>query len=198
MIRLPHKLVALRTAILFLSVYLVSLAVWIPVKDRYGYAITVIASKLAAGLKDARLEEITADKDIIQTTFSPYRKRSGVLVDIPVPVSAYTFNAPLTFGIMAALYPFISRRARAYGEALVMLLFVHFLFVFSLEAKELTQVFMSRGIVALSLPRLMLYQFLWSFVDNMVIRFEPFLIGFYVYVRFGAKGAAEGGPAGRG
>ncbi len=193
MIRLPHRRVVLRTALLFLAAYLVSLAVWIPVKGQYGYAMTVVSSRLVAGLKDAKLEEIAAGKDVIQATFSPYRKRSDILVDIPVPISAYTFNAPLTFGIMAALYPLIGRRPRAYGEALAMLLFVHFLFVFSLEAKELTQVFMSRGIAAPSQPRLMFYQFIWSFTDNMVIRFEPFLIGFYVYMRFGTKAVAAAG-----
>ena len=105
-------------------------------------------------------------------------------VDIPVPISTYTFNTPLTVGILAALYPFISRRARAYGEALIMLFGVHLLFVFSLAAKELTEIFMSQGLVSPSILRTAAYQFLWGFVDNMAIRFEPFLLGFYVFLRF--------------
>jgi hypothetical protein len=43
---------------------------------------------------------------------------------------------------------------------------------------------MSRGIEPMNKIKLAFYQFLWSFTDNMVIRFEPFLIGIYVFLRF--------------
>jgi len=182
-----RKKVAARAVLVFLAAYFVSLLVWLPIKGGYGYVITTIASKLAAGLGDAKVEEISSAKDVVQVTFSPLRMRSDILVDIPVRTSSYTFNTPLTAGIMAALYPFIARRARAYGEALTMLFGVHLLFVFSFEAKELTEVFMRQGLAVQSVPRIAAYQFLWGFADNMVIRFEPFLIGFYVFLRFGRK-----------
>jgi hypothetical protein len=51
----------------------------------------------------------------------------------------------------------------------------------------LTEVFIKQGLVVPSIPRIAAYQFLWGFVDNMMIRFEPFLIGFYVFLRFGRK-----------
>ena len=98
--------------------------------------------------------------------------------------SSYTFNAPLTFAIMTAMYQFISNRKRAYGEALLILLSVHLLYVFSSEAKMLTDVLTERGLEKTSIPRIFFYQLLWGFTDNMVIRFEPFLIGFYMFIRF--------------
>ena len=185
MFGLPFRKTAARTVLVFFVAYLCALLLWIPVKRGYGYVTTVIASKLVAGLKETRLEELKEEKDMVQATFTPLRGDSGMLVDIPVPISAYTFNVPLTIGIMAAVYPFIRRRTRAYAEALAMLFSVHLLFVFSLEAKQLTEVFMESGIVSQSTPSLMFYQFLWGFTDNMVIRFEPFLLGFYILLRFG-------------
>jgi hypothetical protein len=185
-----RKKVAARTVLVFLTVYFVSLLVWLPIKDGYGYMITAIASKLAAGLSDAKVEEISSAKGVVEVTFIPFGKRSDILVDIPVKTSSYTFNMPLTAGIMAALYSFIVRKARAYSEALAMLFCVHLLYVFSLEAKELTEVFMKEGLSVSSVPLIAAYQFLWGFVDNMMIRFEPFLIGFYVFLRFGRKKAA--------
>ena len=179
-----HSRILVKTVFIFLASYLVFLFLWIQVKDTYGYAITLAASKLVAGLKNARLEEITQEKDIIQATFSPFNGRTNMLVDITVKTSSYSFNAPLTFAIMMSLSLFILRKKRAYAEALLILLFIHFLYVFSLEAKELTEIFMERKIEAMSTPRLFVYQFIWSFTDNMVIRFEPFLIGFYMFVRF--------------
>ena len=180
MFRKPHLLKAVG---IFLAVYLVSLVLWIQVKDSYGYAMTLTASKLVAGLKSARLEEITREKGIMQATFI-HSRNPNMLIDIPVNTSSYTFNAPLTFAIMGALYFVLERRKRAYGEALVILVSVHLLYIFALEAKELTEVFVARGLEARSVPRLAAYQFLWGFVDNMVIRFEPFLIGFYMFLRF--------------
>src|SRR5512139_2318993 len=140
-----HKPHLLKAAGIFLSVYLVSLVLWIQVKDYYGYAMTLTASKLAAGLKSARLEEISRGKGIVQATFI-HSRDPDMLIDIPVNTSSYTFNAPLTFAIMGALYFVLKKRKRAYGEALAILVSVHFLYVFSLDTKELTEVFMDRGL----------------------------------------------------
>lgn len=179
-----HKGTAFKTVLVFLVSYLLFLILWVQIKDSYGGGVTFTASKLAAGIKDVKFEEMTKERNVIQATFSPLGRASNILIDIPVKTSSYTFNAPLTLAIMAAMYQFISRRKRAYGEALLILLFVHLLYVFSLEAKELTDLLVERGLEKTSIPRIFFYQFLWSFTDNMVIRFEPFLIGFYMFLRF--------------
>ena len=85
---------------------------------------------------------------------------------------------------MVTLFPFITKKGRAYAEALFILFGVHLLYVFSLEANSLTTVFIERGWEVVTKPRLFVYQFLWEFTNNMVIRFEPFLIGFYMFIRF--------------
>ncbi len=164
--------------------YVLFLLLWIQVKDVYGTAVTVTASKLLTMVKNVTFEEKTRKGDTIEATFSP-SDRSEMLIDIPVRTSTYTFNAPLTFSFMTALYFFIKRKKRAYTEAVLILLAVHLLYVFSLEAKTLTEVLIQRGIEEKSASQLFISQFLWSFTDNMVIRFEPFLIGFYMFIRFG-------------
>jgi len=178
-----HKGIVLKTVLTFLVSYLLFLILWIAVKDSYARGIIFTASKVVAGMKDTTFEEMTEERDIIQATFSPLARGSDVLIDIPVKTSSYTFNAPLTFAIMAAMYRFI-RKKRAYGEALLILLSVHLLYVFSLEAKVLTDVLVDRGLEKAGNLRIFFYQFLWSFTENMVIRFEPFLIGFYMFIRF--------------
>ena len=180
------KQIILRTVLVFLGSYLIFLILWIQAKDHYGFVVTYVASELVAVLKGVRFEEITQTKDIVQGTFSrPLPgKRSDVLIDIPVKTSSYTFNVPLTFSIMAALFPFIKRKGRVYAEALFILLGVHLLYAFSLENNSLTTVFVDKGWDAVSTARLFAYQFLWQFTNNMVIRFEPFLIGFYMFIRF--------------
>lgn len=178
-----HKGIVLKTVLTFLISYLVFLIIWIEVKDYYGRGMTFTASRLAAVIKDNTFEKLTEERDVVIATFSPLGRDSNILIEIPVKTSSYTFNAPLTFAIMAAMYHFI-RKKRAYGEALLLLLSVHLLYVFSLEAKVLTDVLVDRGLETANTLRIFFYQFLWGFTDNMVIRFEPFLIGFYMFVRF--------------
>ena len=175
--------------VIFFVSYLISLLVWIQVKDYYANAVTYLSSQLVTTIKDVHFEELTRHENLFQATFSPRRYGSDILIDIPVKTSSYTFNAPLTFAIMSALYLFIRRRKRAYAEALAILFAVHFLYVFSFEAKVLTEVMINRGLEAASKPHQFFFQFLWGFTDNMVIRFEPFLIGFYMFVRFRNKEA---------
>lgn len=179
-----HKGIVFKAVLAFFVSYMLFLMLWIQIKDYYGRGVTFTASKLAAGIKDVKFEEMTEERDVIQATFSPLGRGSSIAIDIPVKTSSYTFNAPLTFAIMTAIYQFINRRKRAYGEALLILLSVHLLYVFSLEAKLLTDVLVDKGLERTSIPRIFFYQLLWSFTDNMVIRFEPFLIGFYMFIRF--------------
>ncbi len=175
---------ALRAVAVFLISYFLFLGLWILVKDAYGSAVVFVASKAAAGVKYARFEEMTLESDTIEATFSHLRTGPEVLIDIPLKTSAYTFNAPLTFAIVAALSLSIRRRPRAALEAAAILFCIHLLYVFSREVKELTDVFVGRGIESGGGIGTVLSQFLWSFTDNMVIRFEPFLIGLYLYIRF--------------
>jgi hypothetical protein len=164
--------------------YCVFLILWIQVKDYYGYGITMTASKIIAGLKDLEIDAVDQNDERVQMTFSPYRINRNVLIDIPVRTNTYTFNSPLTLAIMASLLPFIRKSVRAYGEAVMLLLCVHLLFVMTFELKELTTVLVNMKLESTSQPRIFVYEFLWGFTDNMVIRFEPFLIGFYLFARF--------------
>jgi hypothetical protein len=179
-----RKGTVLAATLTFLIAYPLFLALWIPLKDSYAHGVVFAASKMAAGVKDLTFEGLKEEKDILEASFSPLGRASSMLIDIPVKTSSYTFNAPLTLAIMAALFRTTGRRWKAYGEALLLLVSVHLLYVLSLEAKELTNVLTDKGLEAMSMPRLFIYQFLWGFTDNMVIRFEPFLIGFYLFARF--------------
>jgi hypothetical protein len=146
----PKKRI-LRTIVVFLISYVFFLLLWIQVKNLYAEGITAFASKIAARLTDSRFEEMTREKDLIEVSFSPVRK-SGMLIDIPINTSSYTFNAPLTFSIMTALYFYIKRKLRAYSEALLILAVAHLLYVFTLETKLLTEVIAEHGIGTTGMP----------------------------------------------
>jgi len=174
----------LKTILIFTVSYGIFLILWIQVKDFYGYGMTMAASKMVAGLKDLEIDAVDRNDERVQVTFSPYRINRAILIDIPVRTNTYTFNIPLTLAIMAALTLFIRKRPRAYIEAVGLLLIVHMLFITTFELKELTATLVNMKIETVSKAWIFIYEFLWGFTDNMVIRFEPFLIGFYLFVRF--------------
>lgn len=183
MVKLSPKQI-LRTTLIFIISYVIFLILWIQLKDYYGYGMTMTASRAVAYMKDVEIEAIHRNSERIQVTFVPHRINKDILIDVPVKTNTYTFNAPLTFSIMAALFPFIRKRPRAYTEALLLLLAVHLLFIVTFELKEITDIMTHMKLVSPNQTKIFFYQFLWGFTDNMVIRFEPFLIGFYVFARF--------------
>ena len=180
--RLLPKGAILKAVLIFVVSFLVFLALWLAVKGYYGTAVTTVSSYAAAAVKNAQVVDITRNDDIVQVGFIP--KKFGVAqvykTTIDVPTSNYAFNVPLTLAIMAAFFPFL-RSKRVYIEAVFILVFVHFLFVFTLEGERLTDVFVSQGYEKPSAVSKVLWQFSWGFLDNMVVRFEPFLIGAYLF-----------------
>ena len=109
------------------------------------------------------------------------------MIEIVVKTSVYTFNTPLSVAIMACFYPYLRSRHRrlyrVYLEALLLLLLVHLLYVFSLEGESVRSGMVRLGYKSREFMSIFFWQFLWQFTDNMIVRFEPFLLGAYLYLR---------------
>ena len=185
---MPRKHISIvsiiRITVIFLAAYVISAVLWIQVKDSYAYLVTIIASKFAAGLKDARLEVITMGKDAISTSFGSLTGNRYMLFPVSISNYLYTSNVPLTVAILASLYLFIQKKLRAITEAFLILFSTHLLYVFSYESLQLTIAFMMKRIEEFNPLKVTVYQFLWGFTDYMFIRFGPFFIGIYIYLRF--------------
>lgn len=115
-------------------------------------------------------------------TFFARGVRGALRAEVGIAASSFTFNAPLTFAVMGGFWFFAPRR-RAYVEAALILLAVDLLYVFASEGHKLSAVLTSAGFGPSSLPRVLFWEALWGFVDNLVIRFEPFLVGVHLYFR---------------
>jgi len=175
-------------AILVFSLGLVASGIlWIQVKDSYCYMITLAASKLLAGVKDAQVDEILQMGDAFSITFRNL-KGSGYaffVIDLSSTVSRYyAFTVPFMLSLLASLFIFTKRRMRAFAEAFSLLFLSHLLYVFFTEAMTMTEQFMLRGIEPMNLRLFSFYQYLWKTAEFTVMSFAPFLISAYVFVRF--------------
>lgn len=188
---MPHRLPQLTTksrilksVLIFSLAYLILLILWLQVKESYGYGVTLVASKFAAEVKDAQLEEVTKERNLIKASFRSSKGEKDLSIVTSVKIDAYASNLPLTLSILASLSLFIKRRKRAYAEALLLLLLFHLLYVFLYETLRLTNTFMANGIEKGSFIRLSLYHFLWGVTEYASMSFAPFLLVTYIFVRF--------------
>ncbi len=114
------------------------------------------ASNLLTLVKDVTLEGSMQVSDAISVTSSPVSRRD-FLVDIQFKTFSYTFNASLTFAVMTTFWLFLAKRGKAYSEALLVLVGMHLLYIFSFEAKTLTEMLVQQGVERGSIIRLFFF-----------------------------------------
>lgn len=177
-----NLLFILKISAIFIASYLIFLFIWVNIKDYYGFTIANHCASIASYVKNVTHNDIRKDGDTLIITFMPLKYGSSLLMGTIVKTSTYTFNAPLTFAIMAAFFLFL-RKKSLYLEVLLFLIISHYIYVFAAVGNQLTTMLVGKGFEEGTNMRLFYWQFLWGFMDNMVIRFEPFLIGAYLYFR---------------
>lgn len=183
---LPRSRIAAAVAVFFLS-YVVFLLIWIQIKPHYGNLLAHIAAPLAAWTTGTRLEKIEQGAELTEVTFSYFVKNSGqgsdVMLGVKVPVSNYSFNVPLTLSLIAGLYAIFRWRPQSLAEACLILVLIHLGYIYFLCILRVFYQLAMANIVVPAKWVQFLVQFLWSFTDNLIIRFEPFLIAVYLWLR---------------
>lgn len=171
----------------FLLSYPLLLVLWIQLNPSYGFMVTEIGARSAAAVMDVNLEEVRRAGEFTRVTFAwpvlVHNSIQEMLIDLKVSTSVYSFNVPLTAALVLALLPCIRWRPRALIEILVLVVAVHVLYVFSYCALQVLQQLVTQGIRAGSRSIQFVWEFLWQFTDNMIIRFEPFLVAVYLWLR---------------
>jgi hypothetical protein len=174
--------------LMFVVSYVIFLMVWINIKDYYGRAVLTVASYATAEIRNIEYVDMKLKENgETAAEFFISRKGKRFFVDMNFDFLKFTYNAPLTFAIMAALFLFIKKHVRAYGEAAAILFLIHFSYMFTSEAGRIAYMLARNNLESASEFGLFIWQYLWGFIDAMFIRFEPFLIGFYLYARYSAS-----------
>ena len=171
----------------FLVSYPIFLVLWIQVKPYYGYVLTRVGAGLAAMTTGLNLEGVRHGEEKAAVTFTDQVMTSkgvrDVFLDLKVAVSDYSFNVPLTFALVAGLFPFFKWRKLTLIEACVILIFIHLSYIYFFCILQIFYKLAQGGIRTTSRPVQFFLQFMWAFSDNMVIRFEPFLVAVYLWLR---------------
>ncbi len=178
---------------IFIISYIVFLFLWIPAKPFYGKIIGIISAEMAAITTGVEIKKSQFDQEKIKVTFTlPYliygeKRIKGVEIDTMIGISSFAFNIPLTFSLIFALLPLIKWKKINLIEAISILVIIHILFAYSYFCTHIFYSLAKTGVRSLTSTKQMFWEFLWTFTDNMIIRFEPFLLSAYIWLR-NAKG----------
>jgi hypothetical protein len=171
----------------FLVVYVFSLVLWIQVKPYYGYVLTQVGARFAAGSTGLGVRSIGLEEGVIPVCFTgPVLTERGLgelIVELKIDVSHFTYNVPLALALVAGLFPFFKWRRRYLFEIVLILLFVHLLYVYLFCTLQVFyKVWQSDGGGHSDFVQLFL-EFMWTFTQNLIIPFEPFLVAVYLWLR---------------
>lgn len=172
---------------IFMVSYVLLLLLWIQIKPYYGGILTRLGAHLAGATAGAELEKVIQERDVATVSYARTVMKAGnvgeVLMDFKISVSNYSFNVPLSFALMAALFVFFRWHGRYVLEVSLILVLVHILYIYSYCTLSLFREMANAGLKNPGLGLQFSLQFLWAFTDNMVIRFEPFLVAAYLWLR---------------
>jgi len=178
---------ALLSIALFIVSYAVTLFLWLRFKVFYGEIVANIGAHLAAIVSGCLVESvrITQEKAVCQFIYHALTVRGPAALHFQaiVFVSKYSYNVPLTLSLVSSLYPWIRLRLRNVAEALILLFGLHVAYVFIFCSLEIYHAFLRAGVKSLWWPEQLLWEYSWAFVNAMVVRFEPFLIGAFLWIR---------------
>lgn len=154
----------------------------------YGSFIVRVSSFVTSLIKNVELTKVERRGEKLTAYFSCKRviPMGGIVrmdTDLSLWTSKYTYNVPLTFALVAALLPVISWKRRNFLEIIVILVFVHMMYVVFFEGLQLYYGFIKAGLEKPSIKEQAFWEYFWTFTQSMIIRFEPFLIALYLVMR---------------
>ena len=148
---------------LFIIVYIVTLLIWVQIKPVYGRLLTRVAAGAAVVQTGFKVKSVQQDADVTRLTLSrTVIQKRGIgdfLMELKLNVSNYTFNVPLTLAIIAGLYPLFGWRKKNIPEIAVILIGIHFLYIYSFCILRIFETMTQAGMTTTSSA----FQFLLQF-----------------------------------
>lgn len=160
---------------------------WLHVNAYYGMAVTSAGAHLSALATGCLVDKLyfQGGRAVCNFLYQAVTVRGPAILHLQVVlhVSNYSYNIPLTLSLAAALFPFVSWKARSLLEALGLLVLIHLFYVFLFCGMQIYHALIRSGVKALWKSEAFAWEYPWVFVNAMAIRFEPFLIGAFIWFR---------------
>jgi len=188
--RKAHKVLV--SLLVFLLCYCVFLAIWLKARTCYAHRMNACAAHLAAICLDAHVKSLepagpSREKVVLTTTVATPRGIGDLLVEQTIDIDNYTFNVPLAASLLVASLVFMRWPWYALIEGLLLIMAGHMLYLYSYLMLNFQQAFANATSARVSAARVLFWEFTWGFADNLVIRFEPFLVVVILWLVFARR-----------
>lgn len=182
----------LASFLVFVVSYALFLTIWVKVRTYYGYPMDFFAAQLTAlslNIDVEAIEKIATSKEKITMTKSIATARgiADIVVDQTVDINNYTFNVPLTAALLVACLIFMRWPWYSLIEGLFIIMSGHLLYLYSYFMLNFQKVLINLTGMKVSWFRQRFWEFAWAFADNLVIRFEPFLVVVIIWLLYGKR-----------
>jgi hypothetical protein len=172
----------LKASLIFVISWLLFVALWVRINDRYCMELTKIATFLTTKVERVDLITLEMKSNTIVAELRPQRAGARILIYNYHLPGLLSFTAPLTLAMIAAFWPFMKRKLVCI-EALVILLIANTLVIFCQEADQVSFGMMQLGYSPISSFTDHVGNILSLFMTFMGTYLTPFLIGVILYLR---------------
>jgi hypothetical protein len=173
-----------KAALLFVIAYPLCLLLWLPVTDYYAAGLSYGGARLMPSFQEVSFNglEIKKDNTVVKFDFHVYgcRINSGL---VTLSTSHYVFTVPLIMALLIALGPFLNRKPGPASIVVGLMAGTHFLHVVMFQNNEINRALIAEGFATGGAIWIYLRQYLFDFVEFLVLKFLPFLLGFYLLVK---------------
>lgn len=179
----------------FCVVFAITLIIWLWIKPYYAKIMVTTGSHLAAAFMDAKVLECKNVKGGVQVDmayFAPALNsiREFAFSDILI-TDRYSFNIPLTLAILASITTIVRLPWLSIVEGIIFISSGHLLWIISFLLVNVKSFVIREQHWQMTAEPNMFTNFIWQFSDNMLIRFEPFIIPAVLWMLHGLKLSKE-------
>jgi hypothetical protein len=166
------------------------LFIWHWVKDYYAIYVIKLGVFITDLIYNVKFDKLVIKDelifvDLIKQLFTSNGNIADMVITLKIKTSAFTFNFPLTISLFLSILPLVKINKFNVFEVFLFLFIIHFLYVFTLIGLQEYNYLTKANIIKRNSFSKILWEFGWAFTDNLLIRFEPFLVVVYIYLRKG-------------
>ena len=181
-IKMSNGRLVLKASLIFVIAWLIFVALWVRINDRYCLEITKIATFLTTKIESVDLINIEIKSNAIEAVLRPQRPgASNLIYNYHLP-GLCSFTGPITLAIIAAFWPYMRRKLVCIG-AIAILLIANTLVIFCQEADQVSFGMMHLGYSPMSNFKDLFGGILSVDMAYMGTYLTPFLIGVVLYLR---------------
>lgn len=149
--------------------------------------MTRTGSECAALFSDFSLDDFNHDSENARMTYSRLiytpKGLGDLIIELNIKVSNYSFDIPLTIALVTVLSYILKLKwnSRTIMEIIALILLTHFCYIFFYTSLQLFYYSHPEKIRLLTTTfKQYFLEFMWTFIDNILIRLETFVIALYL------------------